>query len=105
MTSHPFSKSMVSKEARWTPRGTNASTYGSGVVPWLRQVRVGVTRSGKKGKTVTVIDGLDPGGGVEEAKVGARGSGFKVQGIEFKGSEGFRVSGSGSRVYDQGSRV
>jgi translation initiation factor 1 (eIF-1/SUI1) len=29
---------------------------------------VGVTRSGKKGKTVTVIDGLDPGG-AEEAKV------------------------------------
>lgn len=31
-------------------------------------MRVGVTRSGTKGKTVTVIDGLDPGGGVEGAK-------------------------------------
>lgn len=42
--------------------------FSLGRVPWLPQVRVGVTRSGTKGKTVTVIDGIDPEGGVEGAK-------------------------------------
>ena len=33
-----------------------------GLDPAAQAVLVGVTRSGKKGKTVTVVDGLDPGG-------------------------------------------
>ena len=50
--------------------GSIGSGIGSskGLAPALQQVRVGVTRSGKKGKTVTVVDGLDPGGGTEGAK-------------------------------------
>ena len=45
-----------------------SATMGSGVgasagAPAVTQeVRVGVTRAGKKGKTVTVVDGFDPGG-------------------------------------------
>ena len=38
-----------------------------GVDPALQSVTVGVTRSGKKGKTVTVVDGLDVGD-AEDAK-------------------------------------
>lgn len=39
--------------------GTGAS---KGMDVAEQQVRVGVTRAGKKGKTVTVVDGFDPGG-------------------------------------------
>ena len=55
-----------------TPRAPGAIGSGTGasrgVEPHLQQVRVGVTRAGKRGKTVTVVDGLDPGGGAEGAK-------------------------------------
>ena len=38
-----------------------------GLAPALQNVTVGVTRGGKKGKTVTVVDGLDVGA-LEDAK-------------------------------------
>jgi translation initiation factor 1 len=66
-------KASRSERKKNAPSGTTtakkpSATMGSGVgasagAPAATQeVRVGVTRAGKKGKTVTVVDGFDPGG-------------------------------------------
>jgi len=46
------------------PSATMGSGAGAsaGAPAATQEVRVGVTRAGKKGKTVTVVDGFDPGG-------------------------------------------
>ena len=66
-------KASRSERKKNAPSGTTtakkpSATMGSGAgasagAPAATQeVRVGVTRAGKKGKTVTVVDGFDPGG-------------------------------------------
>ena len=59
-----------------------------GLAPALQNVTVGVTRGGKKGKTVTVVDGLDVGA-AEDAKALVK---------KFK-----KILGSGGALAENGS--